>query len=112
MKRTERDHVAVSARNLRLDAGLSQTEAAARMGVAPSFLCNLERRNTRPTATTLVRFLWAVDQDDLADRVKTAAGALAAVRGGREPRSPALLAYFESTGDETLASLMRAVTRV
>lgn len=111
MKHTERDDVPVSARNLRLDAGLSATEVARRMGVAPSALSRFERRRGEPSASTIIKFLGAVDRSDLSYLVADAARILMAARGGAQPRSVALANHFRTTGDAEMLALMRAVTK-
>lgn len=111
MKRNQRDTVPVSARNLRLDAGLSGAQVATRMGVSQSAITNLERRYGSPAASTVVRFLEAVERPDLADQVRSAARALAAVRRGQEPRTPVLFEHFKASGYLYLAELMKSVTK-
>ena len=111
MKHSERDDVPMSARNLRLDASLTQAEVAARMGSTVSQVCRIERRYQRPSASTMVQFLKAVDRIDLAHRVQLASLALQAVRQGREPQTKALADYFDATHQSDLADLMRAVSR-
>lgn len=111
MKRTDRDELGMSARNLRLDARLKGYEVAARMGTTPVVVSHFERRHGNPSAGTVIRFLRAVDRDDLAEHVETAAAALAAARQGREPRTPALFTYFRLTCHDDLARLMQAVSK-
>lgn len=111
MKHTERDNVRLSARNLRLDAGLASHEVAVLMGISPSAVSRFERRRSAPAASTIINFLRAVNRPDLADEVQVATNILEIMRGGREPRSTTLLLYAESTGRNDLADLMRAISR-
>lgn len=110
MKHTDRDSIPMSARNLRLDAGLKGTEVAAHMGVSQGFVSQFERARSNPSANTVVRFLRAVDQPDMAARAETAATALAR-RNGQVPRTPALYDYFVTVGQNDLALFVRAVSK-
>lgn len=65
MKRTERDLITNTPRNLRLDAGMSAKDVCELTGWDAPRQSTFERRHTNPRAVTLALFLAAVGRDDL-----------------------------------------------
>ena len=65
MKRTERDLIPNTPRNIRLDAGMSAADVCSLTGWTASAQSRFERGRTNPKASTLAVFYAACGRDDL-----------------------------------------------
>lgn len=106
MELTENEKHPLSLRSLRMDAHLTVTELARRMGRNQSYVTSTERGYCTPRATRLVSYLRAVNRDDLADAVAEAAKIVAYTTGRAvDPSGESLYRYFHITGNTELATL-------